>query len=115
MELKNYIKGYIANDLEKSGHSLLDLEDALSKINTIEGVEKTASLLKVGYGISDLLFKLPELGGTAALIGGTGLGAALLTGDKIISAQDRKFKEKQEEIAKQQALISKLEEDYGIQ
>jgi len=122
------LKCGLAVQLQKEGSSLEELELLLAQPASNEKkaqlLEKMAffgekTLGSIGSGAVDLtgsiLKALPEWGMTTALMAGS-LGGAGLYGLKgHLSAQDKKHKEKDDEVERIKVLTERIKQDYGIQ
>lgn len=124
----NTAKKTLIELLEKNGSNIYEFEDALSRINTAEGIQKFAALAKsaldpigavtgaakgvgsiLGFG-GDALLALGM--GSAAI--GSGIGAGGLMASRHLDAQDDRMSQKQHEIDRMNTLIQRLKTDYGM-
>jgi len=116
MDPLNLLKANFAENLEKQGSSLEELENALQAMHTEAGVTKAASLLKLAF-----LDKLNPLdigakaggayAGTLAL-GGYGMATGYEHLDKDISEKNKKLKTYQDKINLLKKLTNKINQEH---
>ena len=122
MELTKYaqaIKNQLEIDLAKSGHSLLELEDALQNINTGEGVLKTALFgekilekgMEKGFGA---LASVPEFAVKSTLTGGALGGLAFDEMDKSVDSLNKSLEREREKINLVKRITNNLKREHGF-
>jgi hypothetical protein len=99
------VKAKIAEDLEKQGHSLLDLEEAL--------IKKEAGGI-IGDAVNSALSNFPEIVLSSALLGGTTLGGVAYAANKHIRDQDKALNERRQEVDRYRQLTDKVKMDYDL-
>ena len=104
-EVITLVKAKVAEDLEKQGHSLLDLEEAL--------IKKEAGGI-VGDAVNSVIGALPELTLSTALLGGTTLGGVAYAANKHIKDQDKGLNERRQEVERYRQLTDKIKMDYDL-
>lgn len=104
------LKGALSLELGKQGHTLADLETALSE----KDQTKTASLLKNAEGLLNQLKSLLGLGASGAgILGGTALGAGAIGGAGLFGAykglEDTKHQREEAEAIRQRIDVARKE------
>jgi hypothetical protein len=112
----NIVKNTIILNLEKQGYSIHDFEDALSNLNTGEGVLQVTKLAAIaGNPITD------TINGATSLVGGTFLpvtmGAGGLLGLGVDAAEDgvRSQNKKLNELRRNIDIMKKMKNNLAIE
>lgn len=122
MELTKYaqaIKNELAMELAKTGSSLHEFEQALSNINTGEGVFKVAqdsggilnSYMNKGM---DFAGGVPELALKSSLAGGALAGLTLDEADKSVDVLNKSLEREREKVNLVRRITNNLKREHGL-
>ena len=106
------IKLELAVELAKMGASIFDFEDALSKINTYEGVEKTAM-----FGekiLENAAAAAPEALMKATLAGGVVSGMTFDELDKSVEEANKALLREQQKINLVRRMTNNIKKEHGL-
>lgn len=105
-EIITLVKAKLAEDLEKNGLSILDLEDAL--IKKADGDGMVTGAVKNTYDF------LTNVVVPASLIGGTTLGGLTYAANKHIRDQDKALNDRRQEVDRYRQLTDRIKADYDL-
>jgi hypothetical protein len=111
MELTKYaaaIKNELEMELHKRGSSILEFEQALSSINTGDGVFKIASTT------TDILSSIPEYALKGSLAGGAVAGLGLDEMDKSVESMNNALAREREKVNLVRRITHNLKREHGI-
>lgn len=118
-DLLQSLKIGLANELEKQGSSLSELEQQLEMIEKTGAFDSISAGIGAGgsvlKGLAGMLGTIPELAVTGSLMAGT-LGGSLVYGaHRHLKDQDNEMKSKQNEIDRVHELTQRLKQEHGLQ
>lgn len=99
------VKAKLAEDLEKQGSSLLELEECLIT-KQAEGI--------INDAIKSVINNAPELLLSGALLTGTTVGGLTYAANKHITDQDKALNDKRQEVNRYQHLTNRIKSDYDL-
>lgn len=118
MKLGKYaqaIKNQLEEELQKQGSSIAEFEEALSNINTGEGVFKIAAFGEkiIGKGL-DMVGSIPELAFKSSLTGGALAGLSMDEMDNSVDSLNKALAREREKINLVTRLTHNLKREHGL-
>ncbi len=127
-DLLTLLKCKLAEELEKQGNTLEDLEEVLKAgelnkegedhwytpiTNAIGGAAGMVGNAAKGVG-GTVMTAMPEALIGTALVGGTTLGGLAYAANRHLNNQDKALNERQAEVERYKDITNRLKSDYGI-
>jgi hypothetical protein len=110
------IKLALATELQKIGLSIFDLEDALSKLNTTEGISKTADIggKLIDNVTSGAATGIPEALIKATLAGGVVSGMTFDELDKSVEETNKAILREQQKVNLVRRMTANIKKEHGL-